>query len=228
MMKLLADLRRLVGAPTRPVAQPRAERTTADMVPGPRSPEPPPSQRSDESESDSADAVSSPAAESPASGIEVVMVDPVPVAEAPEPVHAATTGEVVDAPSPVPAKAGGLTLRLETERGPAPTFEVSKSGATIGRGQENTIRLEDLSVSRRHARIAYRQGGYWLSDLGSMGGTWVDGTRLNAARRILAGQTIDIGVCRLTVGLVAEGDGAAKEAGPASRPGIAAEGGRRR
>src|SRR2546430_11800005 len=35
-----------------------------------------------------------------------------------------------------------------------------------GRGPENTIRLEDLSVSRRHARITYRQGTYWLSDLG--------------------------------------------------------------
>ena len=32
-----------------------------------------------------------------------------------------------------------------------------------------------------------------------MGGTWVDGTRLNAPRRIAAGEVIDIGLCRLTV-----------------------------
>ena len=126
---------------------------------------------------------------------------------------------VADSPAPpdaanVPAVAaplGALVLRLESERGPNPTFAVTKSGATIGRGAESTIRLADLSVSRKHARITYRQGAYWLSDLGSMGGTWIDGTKLAAPRRVAAGQTIDIGVCRLTV-LSAEADEAASAA----------------
>ena len=98
-----------------------------------------------------------------------------------------------------PASGVGLVLCLETERGSRSTFEVTKSGATIGRGPESTIQLADLSVSRKHARITYKQGAYWLSDLGSMGGTWVDGTKLAAPRRVATGQTIDIGVCRLTV-----------------------------
>jgi len=97
-----------------------------------------------------------------------------------------------------------LVLTLGT---PPVTFTVAKTSATLGRGQENTIRLDDLSVSRRHARIAYRQRGYWLSDLGSMGGTWVEGARLNAPRRLSAGEVIDIGLCRLTVGFTG---GAAK------------------
>jgi predicted component of type VI protein secretion system len=97
-------------------------------------------------------------------------------------------------------------LRLKTEREPAPIFEIARSGATLGRGPENTIRLEDLSVSRRHARIAYRQGAFWLSDVGSMGGTWLDGTKLNTARRVAAGQVIDIGVCRLTVEFAGDAD----------------------
>ena len=81
------------------------------------------------------------------------------------------TEEAVDAPAPVGGRVGdALVLTLGT---PPTTFTVAKTSATLGRGQENTIRLDDLSVSRRHARIAYRQGGYWLSDLGSMGGTWV-------------------------------------------------------
>src|SRR5687767_2246254 len=104
--------------------------------------------------------------------------------------------ETVDVPAPVGGRVGdALVLTLGT---PPTTFTVAKTSATLGRGQENTIRLDDLSVSRRHARIAYRQGGYWLSDLGSMGGTWVDGTRLNAPRRIAFGDVIDIGLCRLT------------------------------
>jgi len=114
----------------------------------------------------------------------------------------------------VPAE--GVTLRLETERGSRSTFQVTKSGATIGRGPESTIQLDDLSVSRKHARIAYRQGAYWLSDLGSMGGTWIDGTKLAAPRRVAAGQTIDIGVCRLVVVAAAEGEKTGAAKGPSN------------
>ena len=91
---------------------------------------------------------------------------------------------------------GSLVLILAT---PPTTFTIAKSGATLGRGEDNTIRLDDLSVSRRHARIAYRQSGYWLSDLGSMGGTWVGGIRLDAAHRVAADEVIDVGHYRLTV-----------------------------
>ena len=97
-----------------------------------------------------------------------------------------------------------VVLRLESERGTPATFEVGRSGATIGRAPENTIRLEDLSVSRIHARVVYRQGAYWLSDAGSMGGTWVDRERLSAPRRLAVGQVVDIGVCRLTVTFTAD------------------------
>jgi hypothetical protein len=107
--------------------------------------------------------------------------------------------EVASAPSD--GVGNTLVLTLAT---PVTTFMVERSSATVGRGPENPIRLDDLSVSRRHARIAYRQGGYWLSDLGSMGGTWVNGTRLSAPRRIAAGEVIDIGHCRLTVGFSAD------------------------
>ena len=97
--------------------------------------------------------------------------------------------------------AGSLVLTLAT---PPATFTIAKSGATLGRGEDNTIRLDDLSVSRRHARIAYRQGAYWLSDLGSMGGTWVGGTRLDATHRIASDEVIDVGHYRLTVSFAGE------------------------
>ena len=127
------------------------------------------------------------------------------------------TAPIEEAPTDLePAPADGLTLRLETERGSQSTFQVTKSGATIGRGPESTIQLADLSVSRKHARIAYRQGAYWLSDLGSMGGTWVDGTKLAAPRRVATGQTIDIGLCRLVVVAAAEGEKTGAAKGPSN------------
>ena len=141
--------------------------------------------------------------------LEAVAEEPESVAEpaptlTPEPtptLFEESTEAVVEVPTAGPPQVGdALVLTLAT---PPATFTVAKAAATIGRGQENTIRLDDLSVSRRHARIAYKQGGYWLSDTGSMGGTWVDGTRLNAPYRIGPGQIIDIGLCRLTVSFAA-------------------------
>lgn len=110
-----------------------------------------------------------------------------------------------------------LLLRLVSERGPAPTFEVTRSGATLGRGPDNTIRLDDLSVSRQHARITYRQGGYWLSDLKSTSGTWIDGAKLNASSRLAAGQIIGIGILRLRAAFAAAGDDMATN-GEAAQP----------
>lgn len=137
----------------------------------------------------------------------------------------------VASPETSPAAAavlgGELVLRLQTERTPAPSFVVAKSSATLGRGEGNTIRLEDLSVSRKHARITYRQGGYWLSDVGSVSGTWVDGTKLNAPRRIAVGQIIDIGVCRLTVESAGE-EAASSGNGTPKRSELAEQGRRRR
>jgi pSer/pThr/pTyr-binding forkhead associated (FHA) protein len=150
------------------------------------------------------------ASEAPVTAPEPEPPAPPPAATSPAPIQEA----LVDVPTPPAARVGGaLVLTLGT---PPATFTVAKTSATLGRGQENTIRLDDLSVSRRHARIAYRQGGYWLSDLGSMGGTWVDGARLNAPRRLASGDVIDIGLCRLTVNVA--GDAAKAETKSASKP----------
>lgn len=209
MNQLLANLKRLFGSPTPPpesVRQPTEDRPPP--VETPRAPEPATSDAipaddviDDVSEVRALlDSVAEAPVEAPEPEQEVQLepeLEMEPVAEA-EPAPSQTPKEpTVEAPAAAPGRAGEvLILTLGT---PPATFVVEKSSATLGRGQENTIRLDDLSVSRRHARIAYRQGGYWISDLGSMGGTWVNGTRLSAPRRIAAAEVIDIGLCRLTV-----------------------------
>jgi hypothetical protein len=209
MEKFFASLRRLLEPRTPPAAE-SAGQPTADRPP----PLPEPVRSS---EAPAADVVPAAAdvlevkalleavAEAPVAAPEPVAQPPL-LAPEPTPVPPLDEGPVftpasdqqaVDVSSPAPVGAGdALVLTLAT---PPATFTIAKSSATLGRGPENPIRLDDLSVSRRHARIAYRQGGYWLSDLGSMGGTWVDGARLSAPRRIAAGEVIDIGHCRLTV-----------------------------
>ena len=45
---------------------------------------------------------------------------------------------------------------------------------TIGRDRENDIVLDSDSVSRRHARVEYREGAIFLADLDSTNGTYVN------------------------------------------------------
>jgi len=51
----------------------------------------------------------------------------------------------------------------------------------IGRALDNDIVIGDASVSRHHASIEYRNGGFLLRDLGSHNGTWVGGQRVTEA-----------------------------------------------
>jgi len=205
MEKLLARIKALF-APSRAAAPPQEVKVTALPPVAPaetRAPEP----------------IAAVAVDEPPPAEEVQV--PEEAEEAPAFEEAATPIEevptLIEAPADLEvASAEGLLLRLESERGSRSMFHVTKSGATIGRGPESTIQLADLSVSRKHARITYKQGAYWLSDLGSMGGTWVDGTKLAAPRRVAAGQTIDIGVCRLSVVAAAEGEKTGAAKGPSN------------
>lgn len=49
---------------------------------------------------------------------------------------------------------------------------------TIGNGAQSGIVLGDDSVSSAHARLEYDAGGWFLTDLGSTNGTYVEGVRL--------------------------------------------------
>ena len=60
------------------------------------------------------------------------------------------------------------------------TFQLAKSSVTVGRAPDNMLSLSrDLSVSRHHARVDQTVGGYTLSDLGSVDGTYVNDIKLS-------------------------------------------------
>ena len=63
---------------------------------------------------------------------------------------------------------------------------------TLGSGQENSIPIAHPSVAAAHCQITAMSSGTIIKDLGSDGGTWVDGARVEEAV-LLPGQTIRIG-----------------------------------
>ena len=64
---------------------------------------------------------------------------------------------------------------------------------TMGRATDNDIVISDASVSRRHASIVPRNGGFALRDLASQNGTFVGGQRIDGTRQLANGDDVRLG-----------------------------------
>lgn len=79
----------------------------------------------------------------------------------------------------------------------------------IGRGDEATIKIDDAGVSRQHATIRREGGHFWLVDLGSANGTYVNDTALTTARVLRDGDRVQFGANLM---LFCQDDGAPHDA----------------
>ena len=78
-------------------------------------------------------------------------------------------------------------------------FELDAPQITLGRDPRNSVFLNDMTVSRHHARMDLgniASGLATIEDLGSLNGTWVDGAIANRAS-LKDGSTIQIGTFRM-------------------------------
>ena len=85
-------------------------------------------------------------------------------------------------------------------RAMVPPADLSRGAATIGRDPASTLVVNDPEVSRQHARVAFVNGAWAITDLGSQNGTFVNGTRitrqgLRAGDQIQVGQTVIVFQC---------------------------------
>ena len=60
----------------------------------------------------------------------------------------------------------------------------------IGRSSECQIIIADPRVSRRHAMIRKQDGGFYLFDLGSFNGSYLNGSRVTATRQLQHGDVL--------------------------------------
>lgn len=72
---------------------------------------------------------------------------------------------------------------------------------SIGRGSSNQVRLGDITVSRNHARLLWREEGhcYLLEELQSTNGVFLNGRRLQGTAMVVDGDRISIGVYDIVV-----------------------------
>jgi adenylate cyclase len=67
----------------------------------------------------------------------------------------------------------------------------------IGRSEQANVRLEDPGVSRQHATIRREGGRYWLVDLGSSNGTFVNDMVVTHAQPLHDGDRLQLGTAQL-------------------------------
>jgi len=69
-------------------------------------------------------------------------------------------------------------LQVTLPDGSEVTHELTEDVVTIGRVPDNTIQIEDASVSSHHAQLTLRGRDYVLQDLGSTNGTRFNGAQV--------------------------------------------------
>jgi pSer/pThr/pTyr-binding forkhead associated (FHA) protein len=71
------------------------------------------------------------------------------------------------------------------------------SVATLGRDVNNSIVCDDEFVSASHATLTYRGRAWYVEDLGSTNGTFVNGHRVEGLSPIAFGDELQVGQIRL-------------------------------
>jgi adenylate cyclase len=87
-----------------------------------------------------------------------------------------------------------MTARLKSPGGRSFTLDEFN---LIGRSEQANVRLEDPGVSRQHATIRREGGRYWLVDLGSSNGTFVNEMAVSHAQPLHDGDRLQLGTAQL-------------------------------
>ena len=77
--------------------------------------------------------------------------------------------------------------------------EVEHGIYQLGREDDNELIIDDESLSRHHCRLYYQDGHWWLKDLASANGVYIDGVRIDEPIKLVADMAILIGRSRFVV-----------------------------
>ena len=72
-----------------------------------------------------------------------------------------------------------LTIEIKFNNAVLKTIETEKEVINIGRNIKNDIQIDNLSVSKLHARIIKQKGKYFVEDLKSTNGTYLNEKKIS-------------------------------------------------
>ncbi len=96
--------------------------------------------------------------------------------------------------------AQGDSAVLVVWRGPneGASFPLHGDVVDVGRSPDSGIFLDDITVSRHHARLTHNAEGWTLTDAGSLNGSYLNRSRINGAAALRSGDEVQIGKYRFT------------------------------
>jgi hypothetical protein len=108
------------------------------------------------------------------------------------------TGELVpvDVEQVVAHEGAALVIRAGGGRA-GESFKVTEDRLGIGRSPDAGVFLDDVTVSRNHALLVRRRDGFYIDDLGSLNGTYVNRRRIES-HRLADGDEIQVGKYKLS------------------------------
>ena len=87
-------------------------------------------------------------------------------------------------------------LLVQEGNSPKTQWFLTESTMIIGRDVVSDVQIDDRQVSRQHAEITHTPGGYYLRDLGSKNGTYLNGEAISdKPHPIRNGDEIGIALC---------------------------------
>jgi pSer/pThr/pTyr-binding forkhead associated (FHA) protein len=91
------------------------------------------------------------------------------------------------------------TASLEIVRGAfaGASFHIERPVCSIGRGEQSDVRLRDDSVSTAHATLLRKGDTWYVVDLRSVNGTFVDNYRVAGERELPTGATLRVGAVEM-------------------------------
>ncbi len=81
----------------------------------------------------------------------------------------------------------------------ASEYSLLKDEVSLGRGEDNDVVIPHASVSRIHARLLRRDGGYELTDLNSTNGSYVDDRQVRGSTMVHSGSQVRLGDIRFVL-----------------------------
>ena len=92
-----------------------------------------------------------------------------------------------------------IGLRQTEEDG---DYRFTQAEVLIGRDPSCDCQLDDKTVSTQHARLSYHHNQWWLEDLGSRNGTFLNGEAIDGQMIVTSGDVMRCGQVTLEVEIV--------------------------
>ena len=102
----------------------------------------------------------------------------------------------IDAVRSLPSGAALLVVRRGPDLGAR--FLLDQEVTVAGRHPEVNIFLDDVTVSRRHAEFVRKGTSFSVKDLGSLNGTFVNGSRIDGEVTLEDGVEVQVGKFKFT------------------------------